>query len=181
MSFQQFLQSTGTGDILGKCGIVVAVLFTLLQIAPIQINPWSWLGRLCGSFFRMLGRKIGKGLNGEVVSKLGDINTRLDDMETRFDDVEKRLVDLEQYNQTQDKQNTEEKALSARRRILRFADEIRSKVRHSKEHFDNIFDDIKFYKDYCENNKDFKNDRAQISIKIIEETYEKCTRENDFL
>jgi hypothetical protein len=181
LSVTQFLESTETGAMFGKCGIALVILFTLIQIAPIQINPWSWIGRSISRFFKMLGRKIGKELNGEVVSKLGEINTRLDDMDARFETVESRLGDLEEYNRTQDKNNAEEKALDARRRILRFADEIRSGDRHSKEHFDNVFDDIKFYKNYCDTNKDFKNDRAQISIKIIEETYEKCVRENDFL
>ena len=181
MSFTQFMEATGTGAVVGKCGLALAALFTLLQIAPIQINPWSWLGKLISGFLKKFGKKIGKALNGEVISKLSDINTRLDDMDARFETVESRLGDLEKYNRTQDKNNAEEKALNARRRILRFADEIRSGDRHSKEHFDNVFDDIKFYKNYCDTNKDFKNDQAQISIKIIEETYEKCVRENDFL
>ena len=174
MNVAQFLESTGTGEAVGKCGIALAVLFTLLQIAPIKINPWSWIGKTIGSFFGWLGRKIGKGLNGEVVSKLGDINTRLDDMESR-------LGDLEEHNRAQDANDAEEKALDARRRILRFGDEIRNSVRHSKEHFDNIFDDIKYYKKYCKEHESFENDRVHISIKIIEETYEKCIRENDFL
>ena len=181
MSVTQFLESTDTGAMFGKCGIALVILFTLIQIAPIQINPWSWIGRSISRFFKMLGRKIGKELNGEVVSKLGDINTRLDDMDTRFGDVETRLRDLEEYNRMQDADNAKEKALAARRRILRFADEIRSKVRHSKEHFDNIFDDIKYYRDYCREHQDFENDRANISINIIEETYKKCNDQNDFL
>ena len=174
MSVAQFFETTGTGETLGKCGIVLAALFTLLQIAPIKINPWSWIGKLIGGFFKWLGVKIGKGLNGEVVDKLGNINTRLDDVETR-------LVDLEKHNRTQDASNAEEKALDSRRRILRFGDEIRSGIRHSKEHFDNIFDDIKYYRKYCKDHENFENDRIHISIKIIEDTYEKCIRANDFL
>ena len=174
MNVAQFLESIGAGETISTFGLAVVVLFTLLQITPIKINPWTWIGKMISGFFSWLGRKIGKSLNGEVVSKLGVIDTRLDEMESR-------LGDLEKHNRQQDAANAEEKALDARRRILSFGDEIRSGVRHSKEHFDNIFEDIKFYKTYCDEHKDFANDRVHISIKIIEETYEKCTRENDFL
>ena len=37
----------------------MAVLFTLVQIAPIKINPWSWLFK-----------RVGKLLNGEVIEKV---------------------------------------------------------------------------------------------------------------
>ena len=42
-------------------------------------------------------------------------------------------------------------------------------------------EDIKYYKDYCDNHRSFENDRVHISIDIIESTYKKCTLENDFL
>lgn len=174
MNVLQFLQSAGAGEIAGKCGIALVLLLTLLQITPIKINPWSWIGKLIGSFFKRLAGRIGKGINGEVIDKLGAIGGRLDEMENR-------LGDLEKHNREQDRYNAEEKALDARRRILRFGDEIRSGVRHSKEHFDNVFEDIKYYKVYCAEHTDFANDRVHISIKIIEDTYEKCIRENDFL
>lgn len=37
----------------------VLVLMTLLQIAPIKINPWDWVGRCIGRF-----------VNGEVLEKV---------------------------------------------------------------------------------------------------------------
>lgn len=167
MSVSEFLSSIGAGEIVGKCGIVLVVLFTVLQIAPVKINPWSWIGKLISKFFGWLGKRIGKAINGEVITELGEIKDR--------------LSELEKHDQQQDVTRAEDKALDARRRILQFADEIRRKVRHSEEHFNNVFEDIKYYKTYCEEHKDFANDRARISIKIIEDTYEKCTRENDFL
>ena len=174
MDLSKLLEATGLSDALAKSGILFVIVCTLLQIAPIKINPWSWIGKLIGTFFHWLGSRIGKALNGEVMAKLGAMDSRLDDMETR-------LGDLEEHNRTQDASNAEEKALDARRRILSFGDEIRSGVRHSKERFDNIFEDIKYYKDYCDNHRSFENDRVHISIDIIESTYKKCTLENDFL
>lgn len=167
MSVSEFMASIEAGQVLGKCGIALVILFTLLQIAPIKVNPWSWLGKLVGRFFGWLGKRIGKTINGEVISELGEIKNR--------------LSELEKHDERQDAERAEDKALDARRRILQFADEIRRKVRHSEEHFNNVFEDIKYYKTYCDDHKSFENDRARISIKIIEETYERCTRENDFL
>ena len=40
-------------------GGIVLVLMTLIQITPIKLNPWSWLGRC-----------IGRAINGEVLEKV---------------------------------------------------------------------------------------------------------------
>jgi hypothetical protein len=37
----------------------LAVLMTLVQISPIKLNPWSWVGRM-----------IGRAINGEVLDKV---------------------------------------------------------------------------------------------------------------
>ena len=37
----------------------LAILMTLVQISPIKLNPWSWLGRC-----------IGRAINGEVLEKV---------------------------------------------------------------------------------------------------------------
>lgn len=167
MTISDLFASIGVGEVVGHCGIVLVVVFSLLQIAPIKINPWSWLGKKIGGFFGSLAARIGKAINGEVITELSGIKDR--------------LAELEKHDQRQDKDRGEDKALDARRRILQFADEIRRKVRHSEEHFNNAFEDIDYYKKYCDEHTDFENDKARISIKIIEETYERCTRENDFL
>ena len=45
---------------------------TLIQIAPIKVNPWTWLGR-----------KVGRALNGEVMDELKNLKTRMERMETQ--------------------------------------------------------------------------------------------------
>lgn len=40
-------------------GSAVALLMTFVQITPIKINPWSWLGKM-----------IGRAINGEVLEKV---------------------------------------------------------------------------------------------------------------
>lgn len=40
-------------------GGALAIILTIIQITPIKLNPWSWLGRV-----------IGKAINGEVIEKV---------------------------------------------------------------------------------------------------------------
>ena len=93
----------------------------------------------------------------------------------------RKINNIEERDLEQDRKSEEERVKAARRRILRCADEIRSKVRHSKEFFDDILADISFYKRYCKENPKFENEKAVMAIELIEETYKKCCRENDFL
>lgn len=71
--------------------------------------------------------------------------------------------------------------LEARIRILRASDEIRMNVKHSKEYFDQLNDDITKYQQYCEDNPRFKNNRAIMAIQNINEVYTKALKDNDFL
>lgn len=167
MSVADLFKPVSTGRIIGQCSVFIVSLLTLIQIAPIKINPWSWLFKLPGKAFSKLAKRVGRAINGEVITELVDIKHRLSDLEDR--------------DKKQDGERAKNEALNARRRILRFSDELRQKVKHSEEHFKSIFDDIKDYEAYCDEHKDFKNDRVRISVKIIEDTYEKCLLDNSFL
>lgn len=167
MDIKELLEAAGLGEVVSHFGLVLLAVMSILEVTPVKINPWRWLRKKIGNFFGRIGQAIGKALNGEVIAELSGIKDR--------------LTELEQHDQRQDKDRGEDKALDARRRILQFADEIRRKVRHSEEHFNNAFEDIDYYKTYCHEHTEFENDKARISIKIIEETYERCTREDDFL
>lgn len=63
----------------GEIFAAVLALFggmTLLQIAPIKIDPWSWLAR-----------RLGRAINGEVLDKVDQLEKRInglkDDMDER--------------------------------------------------------------------------------------------------
>lgn len=79
------------------------------------------------------------------------------------------------------KSSDEDMAYTWRYRILRFDDEIRHKIRHSKEHFDQILEDIDKYEKYCRENPDFPNNKAVFAVRNIRETYDKCGDEGTFL
>lgn len=112
---------------------------TVIQITPIKINPWSWLAR-----------KVGRAINGEVLSKQDQLCTDLADLRFTVD---------------------ERAAKDSRIRILRFGDEILHGREHSKEHFDQILQDITEYDQYCREHPDFKNNMTQITTQKIMETY----------
>jgi hypothetical protein len=128
---------------------ILAGLMTLIQITPIKINPWSWLGRA-----------IGRAINGEVLEKV----------EALSQDVKNNKAD-----------DDEQWASLSRTHILRFGDEIRHGVGHSKEHFDQVLLDISKYEKYCRDHPDYLNDVAHATIKLIKKTYQKCFEENKFL
>lgn len=107
-----------------------------------------------------LGKMIGRAINGEVLDR-----------------VDKLTEDLEDFK----KQEEEENIRQARQRILRFSDEILFMRRHSKEHFDEILQDIDLYEKYCIEHKDYKNNKAELSITTIREVYKQCLKTHDFL
>ena len=55
-------------EILTHGGGTLLVLMTLVQLAPIKINPWSTIARW-----------VGKAINGEVLATLGPVEKRLDE------------------------------------------------------------------------------------------------------
>lgn len=72
-------------------------------------------------------------------------------------------------------------AYTWRYRILRFNDEILHGQKHSKEHFDQILEDVQNYENYCIENPKFQNNKAVFAIRNIKNVYQKCTDEGSFL
>jgi hypothetical protein len=130
-------------------GGVILALMSLIQIAPIKLNPWSWIGRC-----------IGKAINGEVIEKVEALS---EDVKANKADDDEQWVSL------------------SRSHILRFGDELLHGVGHSKEHFDQILEDISKYEHYCDSHPEYPNGKAIATIKQIKKTYQKCLEENKFL
>ncbi len=64
----------GLNEILLSGGGVCLILLTLIQIAPIKLNPWSWLAQA-----------IGRAINGEVLKEVREVRKDLSD-HIRIDD-----------------------------------------------------------------------------------------------
>lgn len=53
---------------IAKAGGLVMVCMTLIQIAPIKIDPWTWLAR-----------RIGRAINGEVLERMDRVEKTIAD------------------------------------------------------------------------------------------------------
>lgn len=70
---------------------------------------------------------------------------------------------------------------NSRRRILRFNDEIINHVRHSREYFDDILEDVNAYESFVRKNPDYQNGKCTLAIENIERVYRECMKEGNFL
>ena len=107
-----------------------------------------------------LARKVGRAINGELMEKFDRLESKVD----------------------QNQQIADERAAKdIRIRILRFGDEILHEREHSKEHFDQILQDITEYDAYCFEHPDFKNNMTHLTTRSIMETYSRLWEKHDFL
>lgn len=147
MSIEQIL--TGGGGLL-------FILFTIIQIAPVKVNPWSWFAK-----------RLGRAINGEVIEKMEDIRKEVrslkDQQKAAENKTERRDTDL------------------CRTRILAFADELRRGVEHSEEFFDQVLADINTYELYCKKHDDYENNKAVAAIAKIKRAYQERLDKDDFL
>lgn len=83
MTFQQIIEQIVADRYSILC--VILILTTLVQIAPIKINPW-------GAIFGWIGRQ----LNKEVIEKIDTVEQRLDDhiLESADAELRARRVDI---------------------------------------------------------------------------------------
>lgn len=143
------ISEAAAGELTASIALLIAALATVIEVAPIKVYPWKWLGRW-----------IGRAINGELMEKV--------------DQLEKDIKQI-------DHDAGERRAKDARARVLRFGDELIHDVRHSKEHFDDILQDITEYEKYCDEHPEFENDRMQLTAQKIKDTYKKCWEEHSFL
>ena len=143
-------------SIAGYAALGVAGILTLIEVTPIQLDPWS-----------ALAEWIGKKLNKDITQKVKDNTDALDSIKQKTTELSDQL----------EKKDAED----ARNHILRFGDEVKNKVRHSEEYFNQILDDITKYEKYCDSHPQFQNAKTTVTKEIIKEVYAKCVRENDFL
>lgn len=139
----------------GIAGIAV-LLSIFIEITPIKINPVS-------AFLSWIGKKANKEIS------------------EKFDKLDKKVNTLEMQLGSLRSQKNERDAINCRIRILQFGDEIRRGMKHSEENFNQILSDIDEYERYCEEHKDFKNNKTVQTKKRILDVYSRCVDENDFL
>lgn len=143
-------------EIVAGSGGVVLVLLTLLQVAPVKINPWS-----------AIARWIGRALNSEVLKELADVRITQQVTAKKLDDH----IAADEVRH----------ANRLRERILQFNNELLRNIPHTREDFIEILAVIDAYNSYCRTHEDYQNNRAIHAIKNIERVYDDRLAKRDFL
>lgn len=139
----------------GAIGVLI-ILAGMIKIPKIELNLWNWIGRT-----------VGRSINKEMMDQVNDLQSEIKNVKQEVDML-KKDEELERVRM-------------ARQRILRFNDEILFGKRHSKEHFDEILDDIDTYEEYCRTHEEYENNKAVLAIATIREVYKDCLKTHDFL
>ena len=139
---KDILSILGIQNIIWLSGAITVLITTIVQGLSNKYKPWTYIAT-----------QIGKAINKETLEKL--------------DGLEKKVNEIEKHDREQDGKQEEEKAKAARRRILRCADEIRAKVKHSEEYFND--------------HPKFKNEKSVMAIVTVEKVYQHAKETDDFL
>ena len=143
-------------EILLNGGGLLVVLLTLVQIAPIKVNPWS-----------ALIKWFGKSINADVLKKLDEVETAQKETRARLD----------AHIAVDDERNADEHRL----RILQFSNELLRDIPHTQEEFIEVLAEIDFYEDYCDDHPKDENNRAVHAIAHIKKVYDERLDKHDFL
>lgn len=143
-----------------------------------QINEGAIMGILLAclaapGFWDLLKTIFDKMIGRKRVS-LEEIDQKLDGQRKDIDKLKDSFTRFEG-------EESEKDAMGARRRILRFNDELLREERHSKEYFDDILEDLKIYDDYVKSHPSYINGRTEMAEKNIRRCYELCMEKHSFL
>lgn len=104
-----------------------------------------------------------------------------DSIKESNDAIDKRVDKLQASFDAHVREYDDTKANSQRYRILRFYDELCEDREHSESHFEDILDDIDAYEQYCDEHKDYKNNRGHVAMQYIRDTYARLKAKGGFL
>ena len=79
------------------------------------------------------------------------------------------------------KRREEEKAVSARVRILSFMNSLLENHKPTKDAFDQTMSDITRYEHFCDSHPTFKNNQTASTVTYLEKNYQERLEKHDFL
>lgn len=126
--------------------IVIAILMKCIEISPLKLNPWSRFKKWMANLFQ------------------GGLNKRLDEITLSVSKQGEDILEMK-------RDLNEERAKTARYRIIRFDDEMTHDMRHSTDHCEQIMEDIATYEDFCEKRPYIKNHKGVAAMKRITDRY----------
>lgn len=150
------IMEASLGQIVGGAVGIFALLSIFIEITPIKFNPIS-----------LMLKWIGERTNNELKAKMDILEKKVDDIAKSQTDVDEKLAKKD--------------ATDCRVRILRFSDELRCDMKHSKESFDQVLTDIDDYERYCATHPHFKNNKTVVANSRILSAYQSCLDKDNFL
>lgn len=143
-------------ELFASGGGLLFLVLSMLEVAPIKVNPWSAIARALGSV-----------INRDVIARLDDISRVQRDTQRRLDDHirvdDERTADMH------------------RAKILRFNNELLRDIPHTREEFIEILAEIDGYEAFCRDHPDYQNNRAIHAIANIGRAYDERLQKHDFL
>lgn len=137
-------------------GVGAVAVLSLLEIAPIKVNPWS-----------AIARGLGRAFNAEVLADLKAVQQAQRDTRSALD---KHQAADDEY-----------KAECHRAALLAFNTSLLRGELHTQEDFFDAFRHIDQYEDYCRSHPGYKNNRASHAIANIGRVYDERLKARDFL
>lgn len=154
MTLDELLRTARDIFLGGGAGLVA--ILSLVEIAPVKINPW-----------RAVARAIGRAINGEVLESVEDVKRAQRDTRKALDE----------HIRSDDERNAD----TLRMRILHFNNDLLRGDRHTREDFIEILAVIDAYEQYCKNHPNYRNNRASHAIANIGRVYDERLKLRDFL
>ena len=154
MTLDELLRTARDIFLGGGAGLVA--ILSLVEIAPVKINPW-----------RAVARAIGRAINGEVLESVEDVKRAQRDTRKALDE----------HIQSDDERNAD----TLRMRVLHFNNELLRGDRYTREDFIEILAVIDAYEQYCKNHPNYRNNRASHAIANIGRVYDERLKLRDFL
>lgn len=154
MTLDELLRTARDVFLSGGAGLVA--ILSLVEIAPVKINPW-----------RAVARAIGRAINDEVLESVEDVKRAQRDTRKALDE----------HIRSDDERNAD----TLRMRILHFNNDLLRGDRHTREDFIEILAVIDAYEQYCKNHPNYRNNRANHAIANIGRVYDERLKLRDFL
>lgn len=124
---------------------------------------------------------LGGILGGGVFGFIQFLITRHDTKKGKDNKVIMAIEKINDHLTELDERMAKERADDSRRNIIIFDDEIRRKLGHSEESFNQVNEDITHYTEYCRSHANYQNSKAVAAIQNIRETYRQAKKEDAFI
>lgn len=140
----------------------LVVALTIVQIAPIKINPWSFIFKIFYKFICWISRIS----LAPLIVKIDEINVKVDTMQSEINVVKKEF-EIKNANDW-------------RWDILDFFNSARNGRPHSKEEWEHAIDQVKKYERHVELHE-IDNGVLEEASKWLRTKYQEHLMKNDFL